>query len=610
MTFDTGKYNAKDGSRTPCPLITLPLELITHIIEFVPPESHFDLAATCKFMAYSSDAVLRLHQESYTHCRVSSDIQPSTVPNLLQDACKANNSIRTWHVRSFEVWVHRDSWADWKPFCPDRPEPFNPESPTLAYSFSDEEIKTYLRLGRQHLHLSETQVDDARHELQEGGDGFLKTLLFSLCPRLRDLKIVKQEIPHSAQDIPERSLEDPAEQSGPPATAFHSLTWLKRTIWNTIDGESYSWPPGYLALHDVAVGLRSGKMREDSASETGSPVSFEVLCSLLRLPNIESVYFNNWSAFPEEVGIDLDDDMGGDEEAESSWRIFPGCSSVEHLYLDEVSLGSRVFSEAIINAPKHLLSISYRAGSTGDCEHMDRVMEWLIVAHSKSLQSLMFYGDRFTGYRCTLYPPNEGTLGYDDLRHLTVDAGDIFLDFGCQFSNKDEAVEALEKGFDEQFPESLEVLNLVGDAAYYTHFDWDALDALDDCLVRIIESDKWKNLKAIYLERVEVETAGAGGKPKTKFAFQHTVAASRKRGVDVYTVYHKDRTGHPINFPVAPDKFDLVTGPFRGPRPRDGSLKLNLYNGVWEPSGCDYCGKCEDCFQVYPGEVWRSLRGA
>ncbi|KAF6842623.1 hypothetical protein CMUS01_02939 [Colletotrichum musicola] len=117
----------------------LPPELVGRILDQADPADHLNFALACKRLAACSQHALRRHRDAYAKYRLCSDISPETVPTLLRLVMR--DPIVAWHVRSFEVWGARRSWASWEQFrymLPRRLYPVNEEDRTWHYDGDDE----------------------------------------------------------------------------------------------------------------------------------------------------------------------------------------------------------------------------------------------------------------------------------------------------------------------------------------------------------------------------------------------------------------------------------------------------------------------------------------
>ncbi|KAF6821199.1 hypothetical protein CPLU01_12557, partial [Colletotrichum plurivorum] len=89
-------------------------ELVARVLYHADPADHLNFALTCKRLADCSQYALRRHRDAYAKYGLCSDISPETVPALLRLVTR--DPIVAWHIRSFEVWGARRSWANWKHF--------------------------------------------------------------------------------------------------------------------------------------------------------------------------------------------------------------------------------------------------------------------------------------------------------------------------------------------------------------------------------------------------------------------------------------------------------------------------------------------------------------
>jgi hypothetical protein len=379
---------------SPCRIISLAVELVHHILGFVPAASHLDFACTCKYLLSCSSDVLKRHQDAQTKYGVSSDLDPLTVPTLLRSVSGYGDPIPAWHVRSLEIWYDRESWDEWKTL--DFKNHISQDTSTpIAWEYEDGEIDDYL----EHFDLgysSTRYIEQARTQIANGYDGVLKAILLANLPRLRDVKFVmrwKGEVQN-----------------------FSSLGWLTLLINDTYDLKK-SWGAGLSSLHSVAVGLASKTWMDVDHDPHNDGPNTALLMGLLRLPNIDRIYFKSYK------GTDTD-------EPDYSLTIPPGSSSVKHLFLDNCDQLGWYFNIALTAAPVSLLTAAFRAGPAL-LEHADNTVSLLGRHQGTSLQSLMFYdyNDYGTihGYRCGAFPPEE-LEDFKALRHLCLNLPDIELD--------------------------------------------------------------------------------------------------------------------------------------------------------------------------------------
>ncbi|KAF5021353.1 hypothetical protein F66182_6621 [Fusarium sp. NRRL 66182] len=555
------------GSDEQCYFAQLSTELILQIIDYVPPSSYLDLALTCSTLHHRCRPVLDHHLAAHAEYRVASDLEPETVPYLLRDTIKSR--IEKWHVRELEIWGSRQAWREWRPWALDLPELHHfAEASTARQSWETRDMQIYIQKAQQWWDLSDDDFDQVRQDIESGQDGFLKTLLIASCPRLHSIRFVKR-----GQD---------------PHTTLH---WITRAVrWSKKSGR---WPPGFESLRDMAVGVNAG-ITDSDPDVRRRALDF---ATLFNLPNIESIYFNN-------LGQDWEEDDEDNPDApdpEDKYDLHPGTSSIKHLYLDGTSYLTHQLVECLAGVSKGLVSFAARGcgGGVSTLQDMDTFVSLLSKANSQTLEKMiLYYPGSMHGYRCSVFRPEE-VQEAEVLKQVTMAAADIELDaFYDSETNEEPTPEELGEYMMEAFPSTMEALMIWGESDEFVTGADPARPSehIDTAVARVIESGAYKNLKVVYLEDVERTHA-----PRKQIAFQKAIAAGHEAGVHVSTLTNKYDGEYWRNFPTAPDRFDLKTGPY-GPRP--ASWKLNLYNGAWEPPAC---GKCDVCLRAYPEEVWKSV---
>jgi hypothetical protein len=618
-------------ARDTCSITDLSTELVYHVIDFIPYESQVNFALTCKRLADCSSKILRRHQEAFTKYRVASDILPTTVPTLLRSAFGRADPILAWHVRSLEIWYDRDSWLDWKPLAFDQllhEDDMNIDS--TPWEWQDDELEEYLEdIEEQLVALldggDEEVFVEARQQFEDGLDGILKALLIAYCPRLQDIKFVTY-------------------QNGNTST----LGWLKRIVQGSIQHGSH-WPPGLCSVKDVAVGVESDTwLTARHTQHNGPPVdatdgSMEAFCVLLRLPLLQSIYYN---------GLQRPD--GDDLIDYESQVLIPKCSSnVKHIFLDSCGDMPYSFRIALTQAPRALETFTLRAGHSGDrMEDVDALVSGLSEAQRKSLHTLMFYGSNITdemhGYRCSVYR-NEELNNARNLKTVAIDISDVELDAfysTSSFRNSDEGkdwtADQWRKYFirwfrESAFPGGIERIIFWGAPSeyYLAKCQGQFLDWLEDALIFCIESERWldgwdeadepefdqlscayesflPNLEAVYLEDIERNyiqarsNADGGSKPEKVF-FRRLVSVAKEADVDVYTLTNQPTPRREHEYPTAPDKYDLRSGPWWERRHERRDWVFDVHEGRVVPPGCGKCGECETCLSEYSRELWEAL---
>jgi hypothetical protein len=563
-----------------CFLTNLAIELIHHIIDYIPPASHIDFACTSKHLSGCSADVLKRHRDAELKYGVSSDLDPATIPTLLRSAYRYGDPISAWHVRSLEVWYDRRGWETWKTLNFGVPVDQTAQSP-IAWEFIPGEIDDYLeRLEQGQGCLLPERIDEARTQILEGHDTYLKALLITNCPRLRNVKFV----------MPAR------HEIG----AFSCLGWLD-TFINDSHNKKTSWGPGLENLQSAAVGLPTETWMDDAYHPSTGEFNLGILTQFLRLPHLERIYFK-------------DCEGNGDDETPWDSLLPAGTSSAKHIFLDNCGEVGTDFIRALAAAPSALVTASFRAGNAM-LEHADNLVGDLGVYQGNSLESLMFYGyhddPNIHGYRCSAFLPEE-LNNHRALKHLCMNIQDIELDAAGNSREEWESDGAkLERCFLETV-KNYEVLVLWGSLDnFYNQWEPTEEQGFEDAVISVLNNAEMC-MDAIYLENVERGSRpifGQGTVPraneKDKVWFRRAIEVARKRGVDLHTLTNCNKPRNQTEFPEAPDRHDLETGPW-GERPEN--WVFNVYTGRREPQGCGKCGDCDVCFGYYSKELWNGLK--
>jgi hypothetical protein len=500
---------------------------------------------------------------------------------------------------------------------------------SVSWKWEDDELSEYLEdIEDQFDALVESGDEDARmdarEQFEDGADGILKMLLIAFCPRLRDVKFITQE--HREQS---------------------TLGWLKRLIQGSILYGSH-WPPGISNIRDIAVGVESDTWmsKEQPSGLDPANKSMETFSTLLRLPRIRSIYYN-----------DLRRNVWHDRtDYESCTLIPPRSSTVKHIFLDDCSKMPRKFSSALSQAPLALETFTLRVGDCDDSMNFaNALVAELCFGQASSLHTLMFYGPydhhQIHGYGCSVYR-NEELEDAQTLKAVAIHVSDVerdcFWKMACKINpgHDNMAYEEQRRWFvkwfcELAFPRTIERLVLWGKQSEHFlsqckankgHF----LMWLEDALVAAIESRRWLDgidvdadgersdakcevyypkLKAVYLEDIESgkrgydDDDGHDGPRTDKLLFQRLVQVGKEAGIDIHTLTNRMPTQHTHDFPTVPDKYDLRSGPWWECRSEIEDWVFDVYKGRRVPPGCGKCGKCEGCLKEYSEELWRSLDG-
>lgn len=624
------EYSQHTESR--CSIQDLSSELVFMIMDHLPFPTQFDLARTCKRLAVASRGVLERHQDSFEKYRAASDLDPSTVPLLLRGAFGYGDPIPAWHVRSFEVWKDRTTWSEWQTFDLHTPLIAGPDRKPPQFRVSREEARRYLYWFEEQLgeDLEFELVEKLLAQVESGHDGLLKALLFAKLSCLEDLKFVtrsqeagsclaslrvliaeciKKEGSRDSSDSDDEDNEEPCgcencsdgnndsenvRQQDNESNGDCQLNVIEQRSTNT----TVPWPTGFCNIRKVAVGVASGTWMDDNREE--EPCSF-LFSHLLRLPLLNSIYFNKLCAYMDGWDMEMDP-----EEEECDYEVLPkGSSSVKHIFLHG---SSGIFGEEeddLWAAPRELLTMSFRFDGSEEFDGSTGTANALARLQKESLQSLMWYGytdgspRNIVGNHCTILDDEE----FDHfkrlpaMRHMSVCMNDIELciehadTYQCLRSDphegrdddddqgniydEDNHDEFIVRRVATMFPRTMETLVL------WDHPGEDMAGRIERGLIKMIQSGRYKKLKAIFLEATERASEGSR---KEKLWYRAAVVAGKKAGVDVYTLSNQEGMQHSIEFAEAPDEYDLQSGIHAGSRP--SNWVFDPYLGRRIPLGC------------------------
>ncbi|KAJ4361060.1 uncharacterized protein N0V89_001629 [Didymosphaeria variabile] len=639
-------------AKPPCSIQDLSTELVLMVLEYLPFESHFDFACTCRRLAVASRGVLERHQDAYSKYRVASDLDPATVPLLLRSAFGRGDPIPAWHVRSFEIWRDRASWGEWQMYSLTTPLVCGSECGPSRLRVSNEEAGRYLKWfeGQLSEELDEGVVEELLEQVGSGRDGILKALLFAKCERLGDLKFVTrcqekgsglasmklliakwlQYGSHETTDNDSGDESDDDNDCGCDSCGENDTHMDSGndsdSDWESLDSDdteqppqsttTASWPPGFAAIRTLAVGVSSATWMDDPREDPSSLL----FAHLLRLPNIHSIFFSHLRTHEwNDLAFDEDEDEYG-------YDVLPkGSSSIQHIFLhgcDELDSDVR---DDLWDAPRSLLTISFRHDGESEFWGATGTANGLALAQKKCLRGIMWYGYAYgclQGDHCTVLDNEEfdhfkrlpGVTQvsvsmqdvelamehadtYEKLRFYDEDERDDEDGEGYVFDDVDDGDKFFVRRLATLFPRSMETLVL-----------WDEPQGtesalLDRAMVKIIQDGRYKNLKAIFLQDVERAREG----PRTEgLWFQDAIAAGRAAGVDVHTLTNRGPMRHKLDFVEAPDEYDLRSGIHSGVR--SGDWVFDAYAGRRVPLGCGKCGSCENCLAQYDARLWATMR--
>lgn len=319
------------------------------------------------------------------------------------------------------------------------------------------------------------------------------------------------------------------------------------------------WPQGLRSLRDVAIGIDSG-----FGADMRQPPNLTI--GLFHLPNVKSLYIAGGDRL-------WDEDWGGDD-GDEGWELESGCSSVEHLFFDDCNLTNNSFRNAILQAPRNLVTFALRGGQIfGDND----TIALMAKGQGKSLEKMLAYDSPFWNHHNILSFKPEGSDGFRNLKCFNLVLSNILAEamkdtdseglFQGDDSESQRAFkrEFLMKWFQDKLPQSTEVIVLaLSNRIRSLPSDDEDIGIFDDAIVGVLESANYKNLKAIYF-------GSPGPYSKDCTVGEKSVAAGLKCGIDVYARYNDRPPMYNLAFPTPPEKYDLATGPWAS-KPRAGQV--------------------------------------
>ncbi|VUC31652.1 unnamed protein product [Clonostachys rosea] len=591
----------------------LPAELVQHIYDFLEPAFHFAFAITNKFIFHQSGYILELHSRAHSQYHAASDLSP-----------------RDLHVREFEVWGTRKEWKEWRSWQ---------VGVDGQVSFAQDELPVLLPLtDNQSEDLAvpglEAFRDFFRADILKGDDGFFKAnIIFSL-PRLRVLKFVESERSQS------------------------TLAWISLMASECSRLGTQPWPPGLLALEEVFVHVPV-KFEEEIDGCFAPAVD---LAGLLLLPRIRSVYYRNLGiqdddddeSFPSDSTVQtlMLDRMrrSNNHEFRSRKAICRAPSGLESFVIRETNVSEygdhalytidefpRIFSHSSSRAtlrqflsydPENMQGSATHVFEPAYINTMSDLRVLNLCIGDMQLEALFALGDESVRDRpatsCEICLLDVQDLGYTCPGGIDCEYPDgdrtpnrIANAIPIEEANQAEALQMQSRnqehlvnhdGLVHQFliglPNSLEVLLIYSEeenSEYFYRGYYEENETIDDAVVAMLESERYTNLEAIYLDRIE----RCVKEPRNVVSFQKAIAAGKKHNVYIYTVANPVHPPGESRFPAMPDRHDLKTGPFG---PRDPDWVVDPYTGSWTAPGCGGCGLCDDCLECYTAEAWEAYK--
>ncbi|KAK3381228.1 hypothetical protein B0H63DRAFT_197881 [Podospora didyma] len=580
-------------------LTDLAAELIEHILSFVDPTDHLNVALVCRKIANHAQHVLLQNQRWH---RANSDILPSTMPKILR-ALLRGDRMALWHIRDIELWGARQSWDEWKPFELVRPhshaadEDLEIESPgARPYGpgfFSQAELGHFHHLMREDLGLSVRESEAFRQAIERGCDQPIKALVIAFSPRLRCVNIVKyrQRLLENhgnmcllilAESI--RSILDHPNQWTPPLPPLPcGLASIKRLA---IGVQSRALPAG------VGYSIQVGGVGRDRYLASYRTFMYPVV-PFFKLPNLESIYISGLSDPP--VVTDRWD-----------FHMPKGCSGVRDIVIDSPHFVTNIAICSIIKACKRSLRTLVFHGqgfmNVFDCaaipqavsECHDKVeamlfCEDVLVQSSKwkmfeadSIPKIPIYSVCMRDVMVSGY----GDGGEGDAAPISPSPGSITAELFADF-----------------FAESMGGKAIV----FLGTISETEMEVADDAIVHLLDLQhrgvlRRPPLRALYLEGLEKADPAVSGVAKKRW-FEKAIRAGKRFGVEVHTRSTRAPRKHSVEFPEITGEKDLKSSPWFE-HPDVEKTYFKPHRGL--VNDCGNCGACRVCFKFYPEELWKA----
>ncbi|KAM7183832.1 hypothetical protein V8F20_012473 [Naviculisporaceae sp. PSN 640] len=461
------------------PITSLAPELIQRILEFSKPPEHLNLALTCKTLHERLNYILRHSQECHQKYRALSDIEPSTIPNLVRAILVKQDWVAAWHIRAIEIWGSRQNFDDWKPYRLISPPGDENAGPDLTVDeeddedadvelyqegyFSEQELALFKKALVETLKIPEEFVDDEGdpcsvdglvEDIKEGGVRFLAVLLMALAPRLEAIRFVRghpslewtptvlalaQCIKYGTYPAPVRVVpktyeernkerDEREKQSGvreevdPDWQVGYEAEWKAcRESVELPDEIKSQWPAGFLSVKEIAVGLpsRAFSPKDDDDHEESVPerdqTNMTHIAPLVRLPCLESLGVYGFSDGSEEAA----------NEPHGRWNLPTACSNIRNLVLDCPNQPQYQPVDALIEACGKLEHLTFIKGDIGQHVECDLILSMCEIPRKGwGLKSILWCGTEVRGYRSSMFSPEESNDFYPV---LTICADDLIL---------------------------------------------------------------------------------------------------------------------------------------------------------------------------------------
>ncbi|QPC67826.1 hypothetical protein HYE67_010057 [Fusarium culmorum] len=356
----------------------------------------------------------------------------------------------------------------------------------------------------------------------DGNDGILKALLITLCPRLNVLKTAKSN-----------------DETGNNCD-WELMEWLSQII--TMSWRRDSWAPGLKSLREVSIGIPTR------------------LCLML-LPGLKSVYFGN-------MNLQTVADWGSEEQP-PPLAALTGCSTVEHVFLDQFvdrydTDDQQYTAESVMEfllIPKKLKTLTVRGGLKLQLSNPanNQALYVLMLHLSKSLEHAIEYNCRLR--------PSESTWGwfgrtqpirrlYSETNKVTINAVNVMTLGFPQLATRKEEIDEW-KGTRylyhraHQILPNVEVILVQKSYRDDEKMDSEVMEKLERLLYLLVENTARSDgkLKAIFIQQ---QSNPNKGNTIADFDYSKLINLGRERDIDIHVKENKNVPFYQYDFPTPP----------------------------------------------------------
>lgn len=362
------------------------------------------------------------------------------------------------------------------------------------------------------------------------------------------------------------------------------MEWLSQVF--TMSWRHNSWASGLRSLRQLSIGVPTGLWFEDrNLSGFHREYFFR---SIMLLPGLNAVYFGNMNLKGDWV-------LAGDESRPPPLSDLSGCSSVQHIYIDQFidewdEVDQDYTAESVIEfllIPKKLKSLTVRGGLKRQLSNdIGNQGLYATMLHlSKSL-------DNAIEYNCRLRPAEElwGCFGRNNavrrLYHgnvkVTINAIELLTPvfpwlraekLGLQW----EHAKTRQNWRTPQFPPNAEVILIQKSYRDDEVMDEQVMEYLENTLWFLVENNARSGgrLKAIYIQQ---QPNPNKENRIADYEFSKLIKLGREREIDIYVKGNKKPPFYQIDFPTPPT---MSMGTGEGTGGEDRKSVFDPFMGRW-----------------------------